>query len=122
MKILIVEPEFEGHHISLYLRLILKELLKNKIEFKILTTKKTTKSKPFKLLDKELSIKKRTFITKETLKLKNKSLFNLLLFQIRYFLYIKKNLDLAKKNFKYDQVYFSHLDPFFLFFQYFLNF
>ncbi len=122
MKILIIEPEFEGHHISLYLRLILKELLKNNIEFKILTTKKTIKSKPYKLLDKELSVKKKTFVSKESLEIKKKTLLNLLLFQIRYFLFIKKNLKLVRKNFKYDQVYFGHLDPFFFIFSIFLKF
>ena len=122
MKVLIVEPEFEGHHISLYLRLILKEMIKKNIEFRIFTTKKTISSQPFKLIDNELSIKKKTLCMQGSISLKNKSLLNLILFQIRYFLFIRRNLKFARQNFKYDVVYFGHLDPFIFIFSIFSNF
>ena len=116
MKVLIIEPEFEGHHISLYIRSLVKEFKKNKVDYRLLTTKKTINSIPFKIIDKEFKLKKKTIESVGIVKSKNISFFNLLLYQIKYFLFIKKNISNVKKKFKFDVIYFGHLDPFFFIF------
>ena len=59
MKVLIIEPEFEGHHISLYIRSLVKEFKRNKVDYRLLTTKKTINSIPYKIIDKEFKLKKK---------------------------------------------------------------
>ena len=122
MKVLIIEPEFEGHHISLYVRSLIKEFKKNKVGYKLLTTKKTINSIPYKIINKEFNLKKNTIECVGLIKNKNLSFFGLLLFQIRYFFFIKRNITSIKKNFEFDVIYFSHLDPFFFIFALCSNF
>lgn len=122
MKVLIIEPEFEGHHISLYIRSLVKEFKKNKVDYRLLTTKKTINSIPYKIINKEFKLKKKTIESVGIIKSKNVSFFNLLLHQIKYFFFIKRNISKVKKKFKFDVIYFGHLDPFFFIFALWSNF
>ena len=122
MKVLIIEPEFEGHHISLYIRSLVKEFKKNQIDYRLLTTKKTINSIPYKIIDKEFKLKKNTIESVGIIKSKNVSFFNLLLYQMKYFFFIKKNISKVEKKFNFDVIYFGHLDPFFFIFALLSNF
>ena len=53
MKILIVEPEINGHHFAMYVRFLVRGLVKKNISFSILTTKKILKHPVLKIIKKE---------------------------------------------------------------------
>jgi hypothetical protein len=47
MNILIIEPEFEGHYMVLYIKFLIRIFTKNEAEITILTSKKATNHKSF---------------------------------------------------------------------------
>ena len=53
MKVLIIEPENNGHHFILYKNKILNELKKKNYKIDILTSKKTINSASYKLVKKK---------------------------------------------------------------------
>jgi glycosyltransferase involved in cell wall biosynthesis len=105
MRILIVEPECEGHHIVLYVKELLHSIKKYKTitNVTLLTSKKTLKYSLIKELKKE--IKNLTVYTDFNLNYpkNNKNIFSLLFFQINNFFILKKiyNNKLKKDNFDY---------------------
>ena len=54
MKILFVEPEYQGHHVALHLNLLINEFYKRKWQINILTYKKSASSEAYKLIDKKI--------------------------------------------------------------------
>ena len=60
--ILIIEPFYSGHHMSLYLNSILKELQKKNSSYLLLTTEEASKSEIFISLDKLYKLKEKTII------------------------------------------------------------
>ena len=57
MKILLIEPEYQGHHVALHLNLLINEFHKRKWHISILTYKKSIISEPYKLIDKKIFTK-----------------------------------------------------------------
>ena len=53
MKILLVEPEYQGHHVALHLNLLINEFYKRKWQISILTYKKSVSSEAYKLINKK---------------------------------------------------------------------
>ena len=81
MNILIVEPEVNGHHIVMYVRFLVRGLVKKNINFSILTSKKIQKHISYDILKKE---KKRIkfYFLKELEYPKKKDPLSLFFFQI----------------------------------------
>lgn len=109
MNILIVEPEIDGHHLVMYVRFLIRGLVKNNIKFSILTSKKIKKHPAYHILKKEKKNIKYFFL--EDLKYpKNKNLISLFLFQLSNYNKIKKGyLKLSKKYF-FDHIFLTTLD------------
>jgi len=105
MRILIVEPECEGHHVALYVKELLRKIAKCKkiTNVTLLTSKKILKYPLIKELKKE--IKDLRVYTDFNLNYpkNNKNVFSLLFFQINNFFTLKKiyNKKLKKNNFDY---------------------
>ena len=57
MKILLIEPNVSGHHISLYLIPLIDSLLKKKNKITIIVSKLLKKNKNFRSLKKNSNIK-----------------------------------------------------------------
>ena len=92
MKILIVEPEIEGHHLVMYVRFLVRGLVKKKINFSILTSKKIKKHSTYEILKREK--KNIEFLYLKDLKYpKKKDPFSFFLFQISNYFKIKKSFE-----------------------------
>ena len=108
MKILIVEPEINGHHFAMYVRFLVRGLVKNNIDFSILTTKKILKHPVLNIIKKEK--KKISFFFFEDLVYpKKKNIFSLIKFQISNFQKIKKGFNLIKKI-NFDHIFLTTID------------
>lgn len=112
MRILIVEPECEGHHIALYVKGLLRSIRNNGMitNVTLLTSKKTLKY--FRINELKKEIKDLKVYTDFNLNYpkNNKNIFSLLFFQISNFFILKKifNKKLKKNNFDY--IFINHLD------------
>lgn len=98
MNILIIEPESKGHYIILYIKYLVRILLKLNHNVVFLTTKRSTTHISFKSVFKNIRNINYEFI--DDLKPKNNKDLHLLLYQIKYFKLIKKKFQ--ELNFKYD--------------------
>jgi hypothetical protein len=122
MKILFIEINYKGHHISLYAKKLLEKFYKNN-EVYFLTSIKASQSEEFKSiknLNKKIQIK--TIETKDDIQIKNNiSIFFYHLWNLC--IVYKSAINLIKKK-KIDQVYFNHFDPYIFIFSvfFFLNF
>ena len=97
MNILIVEPEINGHHIVMYVRFLIRGLIKKNISFSILTSKKIKGHKSFDILKKEK--KKIKFYFLDDLKYpQKKDPISLLFFQISNYFKIKKEFEIINKK------------------------
>jgi glycosyltransferase involved in cell wall biosynthesis len=112
MRILIIEPECEGHHIILYVKELLRTIsnYKKVTNVTLLTSKKTLKYHLIKELKKEINdIKVYTDFNLNYPK-NNKNIISLLFFQINNFFILKKIYnDKLKKN-NYDHIFINTLD------------
>ena len=109
MKILIVEPEIEGHHLVMYVRFLVRGLVKKKINFSILTSKKIKKHSTYEILKKEK--KNIEFLYLKDLRYpKKKDPFSLYLFQISNYFKIKKSFEYYSKKKKFDHIFLTTLD------------
>ena len=110
MKILFIEIEYKGHHISLYAnKLFNKFLKKNEVFF--LTSINAYKSEQFKSLknlNKPFKIK--TIKTYDNIKNKNNLSIFIYHFRNLYAVY-KSAINIIKKE-KIDLIYFNHFDPY----------
>jgi len=109
VRILIVEPEIEGHHLVMYVRFLVRGLVKKKLIFPILTSKKIKKHSTYEILKKEK--KNIDFLYLEDLKYPNKKdPFSLYLFQISNYFKIKKSFEYYSKKKKFDHIFLTTLD------------
>ena len=107
MNLLIIEPEYRGHHIALHLNLILEEGLKRDWNISILTCKSLQNSKAYELIKKKNIKKIKFYYLKENKFKSRRDIFYLL-----YILYVKyKNIfnKIILKN-RIDHIYFITLD------------
>ena len=99
MKILFVEPEYQGHHVALHLNLLINEFHKRKCRISILTYKKSVISEPYKLIDRKIFSKLNFFYIKEVNFTNSKNIFYLIYIQvIKYFNIIKSIKKILLKN------------------------
>ena len=103
-KILIVEPFHTGHHISLYLRNLLEEFERQNISINILTSLRTYQSEVFKQIEKDIDIEN-IFLLRETAEPKNQNYLNILFYEIKWWLIIKKEFLKIKKLHKFEKKY-----------------
>lgn len=99
MNILIVEPEINGHHIVMYVRFLIRGLIKKNINFSILTSKKIKGHKSLDILKEEK--KKIKFYFLDDLEYPKKKIqFHYYFFKFRIILKSKKDLKLSirRKN------------------------
>ena len=109
MHILIVEPEINGHHIALYVKLLAKELYNKKIKFSLLTSQKILTSPVFTILKKEIKNFKLYLI--EDLKYPIKqSIVQLFIFQLRNFFLIQKAFAKIEIKNKISHVFMSNFE------------
>ncbi len=109
MNILIVEPEINGHHIVMYVRFLVRGLVKENINFSILTSKKIKKHASYDILKKEK--KKIKFYFLEDLEYpQKKDPFSLFFFQISNYFKIKKGFEYIDRKQKFDHVFLTTLD------------
>jgi hypothetical protein len=122
MKILFIEINYKGHHISLYAKkLIEKFIKKNQVYF--LTSTKAYQSEEFRSI--KFFKKKIKIITISIHEdIKNKNNFYIFAYHLwNLFLVYKSAISIIRKE-KIDLVYFNYLDPFVFIFSifFFLNF
>jgi hypothetical protein len=110
MKYLIIEPECAGHYIALYIKFIVRLLSKNKSNVVLLTTKKTTKHKSFKVLLKENKNIKVEYI--KYIRPKNFSSLSILCYQIKLYFLVKLAYKKILKKYKFDHIFVNSLDHF----------
>ena len=109
MNILIVEPEINGHHIVMYVRFLIRGLIKKNINFSILTSKKIKEHKSLDILREEK--KKIKFYFLDDLEYpKKKNPISLLFFQISNYFKIKKGFETINKKEKFDYIFLTTLD------------
>ena len=113
MKILFVEPEYQGHHVALHLNLLINEFHKRKCHISILTYKKSVISEPYKLIDRKIFSKLNFYYIKEVNFTNSKNIFYLIYIQvIKYYNIIKSIKKILLKN-EIAHVYFvtgDHID------------
>jgi glycosyltransferase involved in cell wall biosynthesis len=108
MRFLVIEPEYDGHYLVLYIKFIIRILTKKKHEIIFLTTKEASKHVSFEIIKKENpNIKIKYF---KYLKPKTYQSFFLLLHQIKLYFLIKKSFQQISKNNKIDHVFINSLD------------
>lgn len=110
MKILLVEPEYRGHHIALHLNLILNEAFKRNWEIIILTKKKMLTSKAYNLINKEIKKKIKFFYIKDKKLNNHRNYFYLFYIQWNNYKSILNSLNKIILSENPDHVYFVTLD------------
>lgn len=113
MYILLVEPEYQGHHVALHVNLLINEFYKRRWQINILTYKKSASSEAYRLIDKKILKKINFFYIKEISFYTSKNIFYLIYIQvIKYFNIIRSIKKVLLKN-DIDHIYFvtgDHID------------
>jgi glycosyltransferase involved in cell wall biosynthesis len=110
MKLLLIEPEYRGHHIALHVNLILEEAIKRNWEVIILTKKNLLESKAYSLFNKKIRKKIKFYFIQE-IKFKNyRNYFYLLYIQWIKYKSITNSLNKIVLSEKPDHIYFATLD------------
>ena len=113
MHILLVEPEYQGHHVALHVNLLINEFYKRRWQINILTYKKSASSEAYRLIDKKILKKINFFYIKEISFYTSKNIFYLIYIQvIKYFNIIRSIKKVLLKN-DIDHIYFvtgDHID------------
>lgn len=110
MTYLIIEPEYGGHYMILYIKFIVRLLAKKKKNVVFLTTKKTSQHESFKSLLKEHKNIQIEYI--KFIRPKSFSTMSMLIHQIRLFFLIKKKYKIISKKYKFDHIFINSLDHF----------
>jgi hypothetical protein len=110
MNVLIIEPESKGHYIILYVKYLLKILLKLKHNVVFLTTKRSIHHTSFKSVFGNIKNVKYEFL--DDLKPKNSEDLHLLLYQIKYFKLVKKKFKEINYKYKFNFVFLNSFDHF----------
>lgn len=108
-KILIVEPDPSGHHLSLYVTLICKALEKDYTIF-LLTTEKALQHPSLKLLQKSLLNKIMVHTMSDIEAPKISGFIQLFMYQLKMFFNIKYAFNNLNKIYDFDKVIFPTLD------------
>lgn len=104
MRVLLIELETKGHHITSYLRSIINYLLKKNYKIYLITTK----PKNIKILKFTGRIK--IFYVKKNKSIKKINYFNLFYLQLKNYFKIKSKFqEISKKNY-FDIIYLNNLD------------
>jgi glycosyltransferase involved in cell wall biosynthesis len=112
MKLLIVEPIASGHHMALYVRLVVREAYKREWKVGLLTSKGALKDPSFKLVQSERYNDMDIFVIDDVKPSSKKNMLSLFIDQYNYYRAIKngfKKIPLYKIP---DRVYVSNLDHF----------
>jgi glycosyltransferase involved in cell wall biosynthesis len=110
MKLLLIEPEYRGHHIALHVNLILEEAIKRNWEVIILTKKNLLESKAYSLFDKKIRKKIKFYFIQE-INFKNyRNYFYLLYIQWIKYKSITNSLNKIVLSENPDHIYFVTLD------------
>lgn len=110
MKILFIETNYKGHHISLYAKKLLEKFYK-KNEVYFLTSINAYQSEEFQIiknLKKRLKIK----IVKTYDNIKNKNILSIFIYHFQNLYAVYKSTTNIIKDKKINLVYFNHLDPY----------
>jgi glycosyltransferase involved in cell wall biosynthesis len=110
LKLLLIEPEYRGHHIALHVNLILEEAIKRNWEVIILTKKNLLESKAYSLFDKKIRKKIKFYFIQE-INFKNyRNYFYLLYIQWIKYKSITNSLNKIVLSENPDHIYFVTLD------------
>jgi glycosyltransferase involved in cell wall biosynthesis len=110
MNILIIEPESKGHYIILYIKYLVKILLKLNHNVVFLTTRRSTNHISFKSVFKNVKNINYEFI--DDLKPKNNKDLHLLLYQIKYFKLIKTRFKELNIKYNFNFIFLNSFDHF----------
>ena len=109
MNILLIEMEgIKGHHVSSYLRSVIRVLLTKRIKIFLLTTREIKQNSFYKYIKKNTKI---IYVSKVRYP-ENKNYYNFLKFQIKNYLLIKKIIKKINLKYKIQHIYFNTLDFF----------
>ena len=113
MKILLVEPEYQGHHVALHLSLLIKEFYIRKWKINILTYKKSANSPAYRLIDKKIYSDINFYYIKEVHFSNSKNIFYLIYIQLIKYFNIISSIKKILLNNHIDHIYFAtgdHVD------------
>jgi glycosyltransferase involved in cell wall biosynthesis len=110
MKLLLIEPEYRGHHIALHVNLILEEAIKRNWEVLILTKKNLLKSKAYSLINTKIKRKIKFFFIKDINFMNYRNYFYLLYIQWIKYKSILNSLNKIILSENPDHIYFVTLD------------
>lgn len=110
MKLLLVEPEYRGHHIALHLNLILVEAVARNWEVIVLTKRNLLKSKAYNLIEKKIKKNIKFFFIRDVNFANYRNYFYLLYIQWINYKSILKSLKKIILSEKPDHIYFVTFD------------
>lgn len=104
MKILLIELETKGHHITSYLKSIINNLKENNHQIYLLTT--NPENKEIINFKNKVNI----FYIKKNKNIDSNKYFDLFYFQFKNYFKIKKEFEKLNKKYKFDSVYLNNID------------
>lgn len=104
MKILLIELETKGHHITSYLKSIINNLKENNHQIYLLTT--NPENKEIINFKNKVNI----FYIKKNKNIDSNKYFDLFYFQFKNYFKIKKKFEKLNKKYKFDSVYLNNID------------
>jgi hypothetical protein len=106
MKILLIELETKGHHITSYLKSIINNLQKNNHQIFLLTTLPETEQ----IMDFKNKVK--IFYIKKYKSIHSNNYFDLFFIQFYNYFTVKKKFNELLKKYKFESVYLNNIDHF----------
>ena len=91
------------------MRNLLEEFERQNISINILTSLRTYQSEVFKQIEKDIDIEN-IFLLRETAEPKNQNYLNILFYEIKWWLIIKKEFLKIKKLHKFEKIYLTSVD------------
>lgn len=110
MRFLLVEPEFEGHYMILYVRFILRVLNKYNHKIFFLTSKESTRHVSFNIIKKECPNIK--IYTIKRIKPESYSTLDLFKYQYKLFSEIKNSFEKISRDHEIDHIFLNSFDHF----------
>jgi glycosyltransferase involved in cell wall biosynthesis len=110
MRIIIIEPEFDGHYIVTYVKFVIDKLSSHKIDIIVITSEQAKKHLSLKIIKKAYPKIKVKFL--KYVRPKYHGSFFLLLCQIKLYFLIKKTFSELSDNKKIDKVFVNSIDHF----------
>ena len=106
MKILLIELETKGHHITSYLKSIINNLQKNNHQIYLLTTLPETEQ----IMDFKNKVK--IFYIKKYKSIYSNNYFDLFFIQFYNYFIVKKKFKELLKKYKFESIYLNNIDHF----------